>query len=1013
MPGKKRPTSAKQSALSKRHKAGGGGSKGGATSSNNKVKPAAAASGATGGKKGATSAFADAPNPRKAYKALDGVKKDKKGKGPAFIQTPGMKLEKRKGGSDDSGSDSDEDGGESEAEDDDEDDGMEVDQDLLDGEGVEFLTRLDQKGISASRPAIAEAFKRDKKDQPLPNQRKPSTYSVPAPAPLPTKSELKAAKKRDIEKKKKRKLLGDDYVSSEDEAVGTGGKLNPEGELVDDLESDDFAFGSGDSDDELSVMSDWSDKEDMSDMSDMSDLDGLTDLEGEDGEDDDEEGLWSDEDDAGEPKFDSEEELGQDGDGDDDESVYDSGAELDDDEPPPMIKKPKKVSNEDALEAAYEARRPLKQAEPKAKPTKLPTIENGRVVKSTETLDVAPDSDDDFTEEEEVKPKKEKEYRSDPLGQRFGRPAVRQLLEIKNKKERVQKAREEIADLGREAAGTGEGEGGLNLLKRLLSLMAPKFNSSSAAKSAGEKPIMIDREIRVMALVSLLAVFIDVVPGYRIRALTDAEKEIKVSQIVARQREWEDGLVSTYKKFLEVCENEVTEDTPLAAAALHSLCTLVKEKPDFNFGVNIMDIVVKRVGRKGWDDGHQMCLDTIVHLFQTDKTTTASNSLHLVRLISRLVRARHFAVRPEVISSLLNLRLKDELGGGRVRASADAVYREREGKRGMVRWNQEKNHKGRRGGKAKEAMAKKGSKKARVARKEQQAVEKEMREAEGEINSEERERNMTETLKLLFALYFRIVKLDYRSPLLPAALEGLARFAHLVNIDFFRDLLEVLKGIIKRGTEDTYADDEEEETGAALSSIRNDTRERLLCIVTAFELLQGQGESLNIDLGDFVSALYAIILPLALSPTFEEAPYLARNSMTLSHHQTHKLAQTEADLLFRALSAVFLIPRSLPSAVRTMAFSKRLLTSALNWPPTSQLRTLGFLRSLLIKEPRLEAMLETSDRRIDGRWKGHVDEPETAQPESTCWFEGIMLYKLHPDPKVREEAKKLMTWVKE
>lgn len=373
-----------------------------------------------------------------------------------------------------------------------------------------------------SRPAIAEAFKRDKKDQPLPNQRKASSYSIPAPAPLPTKSELKAAKKRDIEKKKKRKLLGDDYVSSEeDEPTGTGGKTNPEGELVDDLESDDFAFGSGSSDDELSVMSDWSDKGEMSDMSDMSDLEGLTDLEGEE-DDDDEEGLWSDEDEAedGEPKFDSEEELNaQDDSGD---SVVDSGAELDDDEedlsddlgdePPPLVKKQKKVSAGDELEAAYEARRPSKQAEPKAKPTKLPTIENGKVVKSTETLDVAADSDDDFTEEEEVKPKKEKEYRSDPLGQRFGRPAVRQLLEIKNKKERVQKAREEIADLGREAAGTGEGEGGLNLLKRLLSLMAPKFNSSSAAKSAGEKPIMIDREIRVMALVSLLAVFIDVVP---------------------------------------------------------------------------------------------------------------------------------------------------------------------------------------------------------------------------------------------------------------------------------------------------------------------------------------------------------------------------------------------------------------------------------------------------------------------------------------------------------------------
>lgn len=197
-----------------------------------------------------------------------------------------------------------------------------------------------------------------------------------------------------------------------------------------------------------------------------------------------------------------------------------------------------------------------------------------------------------------------------------------------------------------------------------------------------------------------------------------------------------------------------------------------------------------------------------------------------------------------MLTALLNLRLKDELGGGRLRASTAAIFREKEGRKGIVRWNQEKDRKGRKGGKAKEAMSKTGSKKAREVRKERAAIDKEMRDAEGEINQEERERNMTETLKLLFALYFRIVKLDYRSPLLPAALEGLARFAHLVNIDFFRDLLEVLKGIIKRG-EAVEAESIENDNEEGLGLVRrNDTREKLLCIVTAFELLQGQGESL-------------------------------------------------------------------------------------------------------------------------------------------------------------------------
>lgn len=83
--------------------------------------------------------------------------------------------------------------------------------------------------------------------------------------------------------------------------------------------------------------------------------------------------------------------------------------------------------------------------------------------------------------------------------------------------------------------------------------------------------------------------------------MTEAEKEVKVSQMVARQREWEDGLVGVYKKFLEMCETEITEETALQPIGIHCLCVLVKEKPDFNFAVNIMDVVVKRVGRKGWD----------------------------------------------------------------------------------------------------------------------------------------------------------------------------------------------------------------------------------------------------------------------------------------------------------------------------------------------------------------------------------------------------------------------------
>ena len=89
-------------------------------------------------------------------------------------------------------------------------------------------------------------------------------------------------------------------------------------------------------------------------------------------------------------------------------------------------------------------------------------------------------------------------------------------------------------------------------------------------------------------------------------------------------------------------------------------------------------------------------------------------------------------------------------------------------------------------------------------------------------------------------LYFRILKHPEPTPLLPAALEGIARFAHLVNVDFFKDLMQVLKELTSR--ESSQADDGG--TAGAVPDSPSHARtvqHQLLCIVTAFELLSGQG----------------------------------------------------------------------------------------------------------------------------------------------------------------------------
>jgi nucleolar complex protein 3 len=71
-------------------------------------------------------------------------------------------------------------------------------------------------------------------------------------------------------------------------------------------------------------------------------------------------------------------------------------------------------------------------------------------------------------------------------------------------------------------------------------------------------------------MLSQLAVFKDIIPGYRIRALTDKEQSEKVSQIVGRTREWEQGLVSVYQMYLKSLEKELKGERSVGRPAFGS-----------------------------------------------------------------------------------------------------------------------------------------------------------------------------------------------------------------------------------------------------------------------------------------------------------------------------------------------------------------------------------------------------------------------------------------------------------
>ncbi|KAF5380844.1 hypothetical protein D9615_003924 [Tricholomella constricta] len=675
-----------------------------------------------------------------------------------------------------------------------------------------------------------------------------------------------------------------------------------------------------------------------------------------------------------------------------DSELDDSIGSSDEDENVSLVAESASSTSDDAsdIEMSYEKaprkRRPSWESEErqgvKGLPIKLP---DGRI-QSTGTKVFAAsvtgsdeESEDDASEVEEEIPRRVDDVAT---GARFGRLAVVDVIGTKSRQARIHGAKEQIAGICQE-------------------IVADPENSAKITTPSHADPVPNDPTIRKMAILSQLAVFKDIIPGYRIRALTEKEKAEKVSQMVARTRDWEQGLVTVYQNYLRSLEAELKARTDLVDIVLKSMCTLLVEVTHFNFRVNLMSCIVARLSKRSWDKSSDLCLNTLIRVFREDLTGVAS--LEVVRLLNRMVKEKRFNIHPEVLSCLLHLRLKTELG---VRASESTTDKPQK--------VQSSSKSAARRAKGKSTDQPHLSKKAKKALREKKEIDKEFREAEAEVDKEERAVTQTETLKLLFVLYFRIIKNPRPTPLLPAALHGISKFAHLVNIDFFKDLMKVLKTLISRESDDSD-DDADVVTGSA-----EDVRHRLLCIVTAFELLSGQGtpspslscspsspsgEALNIDLSDFISSLYAIILPLSLMADIDVIPP-ASFASEVRPVKTYSVA----DMLFRALTIVF-SPRSFGAAAphgRSAAFAKRLLSASLHWPPATTLRTLDFVGGLIAKDPKLEALLSTEDRTFDGIYRSDIDDPQLSHPFGTSFWELHVLHTSYWDAKVREEAGKIL-----
>eukprot|EP01088_Endostelium_zonatum_P010573 TRINITY_DN2407_c0_g7_i1.p1 TRINITY_DN2407_c0_g7~~TRINITY_DN2407_c0_g7_i1.p1 ORF type:complete len:1021 (-),score=347.95 TRINITY_DN2407_c0_g7_i1:35-3097(-) len=532
-------------------------------------------------------------------------------------------------------------------------------------------------------------------------------------------------------------------------------------------------------------------------------------------------------------------------------------------------------------------------------------------------------------------------------------------------------------------------------------------------------------QIRKLALLSELAIFKDILPMYKIRVRTQEElnpqkapkgkgqqTQNQLTREVRLKYEFEKTLLKHYQAFLQsletiikdltakptrrqrhkinknrlagikdedndegsgVDEGEEMEDKEatkmtLGITAVKCLQMMLESHPNFNYTNNIITILIPLMN----NDASKICniaCEAITSIFTSDKT--GETTLQTVSAVGNYIKQKCYVVKLEMLQTFTAIEYLDELQPGDVMLDGPVSL-----KKFLTKQERKK-----------ETNAQKKK------RKEMEQIDAEMREARNEQNAHDKRVRQTEILRSVFVIYFRILKKNKKSPLLPAVLEGIAKYAVFISIDYLGDIIRVLEEVVKDG----FLDTESSEAANMNSEISVNTK--LQCILAAFQLTRQGGrlaDALNVDLKDLYTSAYQLILEFPF-PSFTQSDSNTNSHSSKLHSQ--KIADFDASLI-KVLQFISSDKRNLSTA-RIASFIKRLCTVSLSVPVYLAVPILITVHKLLDAWTRTRVVLD-SEFSGSGEYNPEVKDPEVSNALNTTVWEIPFLAKAHVHPFVRD-----------
>ncbi|KAL9356762.1 hypothetical protein Peur_050015 [Populus x canadensis] len=493
-----------------------------------------------------------------------------------------------------------------------------------------------------------------------------------------------------------------------------------------------------------------------------------------------------------------------------------------------------------------------------------------------------------------------------------------------------------------------------------------------------------DDAIIKLGLLSLLAVFKDIIPGYRIRLPTEKELEMKVSKEVKKMRFYESTLLSVYKAYLQKLVL-LEKKSKFQHVAVRCICTLLEAVPHFNFRESLLAAVVKNIGSQD-DVIRKLSCSAIKSIFVNEGKHGGAATVEAVELIADHVKALNCQLHPDSVEVFISLSFHEDLRKPEEPDKESKVKYKKNRKRKNVEEPSQLQESDRKRSK-KELMAKM-----------REEVTADYKSAVFTPDVKEQRKMQSDMLSAVFETYFRILKHVMQStaassqangtlvagesgahPLLAPCLNGLGKFTHFIDLDYIGDLMNYLKKLAAGGSS---SDNSSEKCAKGLT-----VSERLQCCIVAFKVMRSNLDALNVDLQGFFVQLYNLILE-------------------------YRPGRDQGEVLVEALKIMLFEDRQ-HDMQKAAAFVKRLATFSLCFGSAESMAALVTLKQLLQKNVKCRNLLENDagGGSVSGsiaKYQPYATDPNLSGALASVLWELNLLCK-HYQPAISTIASSIST----